>query len=288
MTLTDDVASQVDSLLAALAVDTGSRTPPSPIDPGLLGQFAAVAPTVPRRSGARPVYVGPAPNSRHAQSRNGSYSPPDLVHDREYTRPSSPTNTESTSGYPATPAESIRESFLLPPQSYPLFDSRSSSTSSSRDSHVPYGHMTLPSLPEEGSLLNRFRAVNGSMSSQHSLNSLRSHSPDRKDKAERVLDRSALVDRVHPDRVKQSTLESAGLFPRNPPPSSLHAQTLAHEHSRDFAGGSQSYLTPQKHNSVTSSSTAAETASILTTRSGGSYGSGEMSEKKQKKADKKA
>jgi hypothetical protein len=69
---------------------------------------------------------------------------PELVIPSAYNRPSSPSNSDSTSiSYPATPAGSIRESTILPP--HVAFDPRSSGNSG----HNPGLGLGLPPLPED-------------------------------------------------------------------------------------------------------------------------------------------
>lgn len=208
----------------------------SPIDPS----HQSPAPLVPRRSLSRAApTIGPAPTGRQFRSHTTpTLRTPELDDDREHHRSSSPTNTESTSGYPATPAESIRESFILP-HGYPT-DSRLSSNSSY--GYPSFDKMALPPLPEDHRTLHRFRKVNGSMSSQTSLRS--HHSQSEK------------------ERVKQSTLESAGMINRAPPPalSSYQAQAIASasQTQTDMFGR---YPKVPKHFSVATSSSSSSASS---------------------------
>ena len=121
--------------------------------------------------------------------------------------------------------------------------------------------MALPPLPEDRTSLNRFRAVNGSMSSQHSPNSdrLARHNSDK------GVDRGSLTDRVHSDRVKQVTLETAGLYPLPPPSalSSYQAQAISNQYSPDSYGR---YQTQTKHFST---GTVSSTSSASSRRPGG-------------------
>lgn len=239
MTLVDEVAEQVDSLLAAMSVSAEDACMPSPVDPDQ-------APPVPRRSAGRPApTIGPAPTTRQFTSQKTPIlRTPDLSDDGEH-RPDSPTNTEST-GYPATPAESIRESYILP-HGYPM-DSRSSSTSS--HSHGSFDKMALPPLPEDHRTLHRFRTINGSRSSETSLRSYHSQHSDK-------------------ERVKPSTLESAGMYNRAPPPalSSYQAQAIASaaQAQTDMFGR---YPKVPKHFSVATSSSSSSIASQKLTAPG--------------------
>ncbi|KAK8850410.1 hypothetical protein IAR55_004328 [Kwoniella newhampshirensis] len=106
---------------------------------------------------------------------------PDLSHlDRILHRPSSPTNSDVTSNYPSTPADSLRESWILPQKDlgYGPIDSRSSSSS------------VFPS--HEGDYGMAFR----------------------RDRSGRGRNRDALIDPLKQGkRLDLSSLDSAGLLP---------------------------------------------------------------------------
>ncbi|WWC92140.1 uncharacterized protein L201_007094 [Kwoniella dendrophila CBS 6074] len=108
-------------------------------------------------------------------------------------RPSSPTNSDVTSNFPSTPAESLRESWIIPNRDFTptMMDSRSSSGSG------------LPSLPEGYESLQL-----------------------RKKQSLQTKHREALVDpQADGKKLNAATLEAAGLIsPVTPPPASLSAQ----------------------------------------------------------------
>ena len=163
MTLGDKDADEIDALLSALVVTANDASAvPSPIS---RSGSPMPATAVPRRVITRPTpTIGPVPPGRIRRPQLTPdlrtpelYKTPDLAspYRGQMLRPSSPTNSDSTSPCPPTPSESIRESFIIPREQYPI-NSRSSSTSSQV---LGRG---LPILPEDSHILNRsFRSDGG-------------------------------------------------------------------------------------------------------------------------------
>ena len=163
VTLGAKEVAEVDDLIAALSVNASEAVVlPSPTT----SRSQSPAPQQalkPRRSLSRPTpVIGPPPSSRMFRSygvpalQMPDMPPPDLVRSTSGA-PSSPTNSDWTSPVPATPSESVRESFILPPDhrnsgldSWTM-DSRSSSSSG-------YGlGLGLTPVPEDGRGLARFK-----------------------------------------------------------------------------------------------------------------------------------
>ena len=236
MTLGDDGA-EVEALLAALSVAASeTASMPSPIDPDQPSPTLPATPPFPSRNVNRPPpSLNPAPTSRQFRTNAPpNLRTPEMTDDREFRRPSSPTNSDATSAYPSTPADSIRESFLLPHRDAYGMDSQSSSASGHG-----FNTMALPPLPEDTATLDKFRTINGSMSSQTSLNG--------------YLDKA----------VKPSTLENAGLITRAPPQSlsSYQAQAISHKYSNSSLDSFGRYPTKSKHFSTATASTTSSTSS---------------------------
>lgn len=115
-------------------------------------------PSIPQRSHLRLPPLAPPPLSRLPSF---PHTPDSIQPERSSLgRPSSPTNSDLTSNYPQTPAESLRESWILPQHrdwsvstgpGGGLMDSRSSSSSG----------MGLPALPEDDAFDPRSRVSQG-------------------------------------------------------------------------------------------------------------------------------
>ena len=148
-TLVDNVDEQVGALLDALQINANEavNTPAPNISCGPSPTLGVL--DLPTRSASRRAPIGPPPNAYRAQRQPDFTS--DWHHSAPQQLPSSPTNSESTAPYPQTPSESIRESFILPRDSYPSDHSSASS-----------GHGHLPDVPEDGRLWQFRQGSNGS------------------------------------------------------------------------------------------------------------------------------
>ncbi|OCF43659.1 regulatory protein ral2 [Kwoniella heveanensis CBS 569] len=195
---------QVNALLAALDVNQTIRRKASltPSEASLAFTPSLPdlsAPVPPRRYPLRlPI---PAPNPGAYRSTPLPMTP-DVAHSDRLHRSSSPTNSDVTSNFPSTPAESLRESWIVPPSrdfSASMGDSRSSSSS---------GH-GLPPLPEFGP-------------TDHYGDSFSM----RRNQSMRTKNREALIDPLADGKkLNTSTLEAAGLLPPvTPPPQSFSNQ----------------------------------------------------------------
>ncbi|WWD20591.1 hypothetical protein CI109_105067 [Kwoniella shandongensis] len=194
----DPEEDQVHALLSALDVN-GRQSTPTPRPNALYFDQSrrrasddptGFHPTIPNRHPSR--LAMPLPLSTHNSSSSLRPRTPDFSHvERTSHRPSSPTNSDVTSNYPSTPADSLRESWILPTRDFgsSAMDSRSSTSS---------GLMGLPSLPESGQPFDSRRSRSG-----------------------RGGNRDALVDPLKQGkRLDISTLEAAGLLPPNTSPMS--------------------------------------------------------------------
>ncbi|WVQ95580.1 hypothetical protein IAU59_002677 [Kwoniella sp. CBS 9459] len=195
---------QVNALLAALDVNnTISRKASLTPSEGSVAFSPSLSdmagPVPPRRNPLRlPM---PAPNPGVYRSTPLPLTP-DMAHPDRLHRPSSPTNSDVTSNFPSTPAESMRESWIIPLSrdfSASMGDSRSSSSS---------GH-GLPPLPEFGPTDYYGDTLN-----------------TRRNQSFRTKHREALVDPLADGKkLNKSTLEAAGLLPPvTPPPQSFSNQ----------------------------------------------------------------
>ncbi|WWC65357.1 uncharacterized protein I303_107975 [Kwoniella dejecticola CBS 10117] len=184
---------QVDTLLAALSINSINNRkitiPPSEGNIPVRRPPDYPIPPPPRNPLRLPI---PQLSTGSLRTSPGP-STPDFSQ-ASFHRPSSPTNSDVTSNFPSTPAESMRESWIIPSRDFSshMMDSRSSSNSG------------LPPLPENHHLVNE------------TLQMRRNQNKNRE----------ALVDPLADGkRLNAATLEAAGLLPPiTPPPQSLSAQ----------------------------------------------------------------
>ncbi|WRT70549.1 uncharacterized protein IL334_007547 [Kwoniella shivajii] len=240
-----DSADQVNALLAALDVN-------APVSHKLSETFSQHSPSL--QDSMEPASLFPAPPRRnplrlpmpppHMPSSRPFTAPqtPDSSHPAGgFHRPSSPTNSDVTSNYPSTPAESMRESWLLPTRdlSSSMMDSRSSSGPG-----IP-----LPPLPEDH------------QSGHHILHVRRNLSFPSKN-------REAIIDPYSgAKKLNFTTLEAASdIPPITPPPQSFSAQqSRAIDSMNSHNNVSTYYLeasTLNSHSSPAGLSRATSSASI--------------------------
>ncbi|KAK6906786.1 hypothetical protein I203_100773 [Kwoniella mangroviensis CBS 8507] len=192
---------QINALLAALDVNSvASRKPSLTRSEGSVSLRPPPDYSAPQPPQRNPLRLPMPVDTATLRVSPGPSTPDFSHHSAGLHRPSSPTNSDVTSNFPSTPADSMRDAWILPPRDFSsnMMDSRSSSGSG------------LPPLPEDHLPTHQWNDTFAMRRNQYM----------------KSKNRDALVDPLADGkRLNAATLEAAGLLPpATPPPQSMSAQ----------------------------------------------------------------